>query len=81
LRPATVGFDDTTAKIVRYDFEGHLCMLGEPWDRPGFVPIHGASVDQEGNLTLRKWPTARAKFPPARVRIQICAASPYTQRK
>jgi peptidylamidoglycolate lyase len=60
-------FDDTTAKIVRYDFEGHpLYAWGTLGDWPGgLFNIHGASVDQEGNLYVAEVANGRAqKFRP-----------------
>jgi DNA-binding beta-propeller fold protein YncE len=45
-------FDDTTAKVVKYDMEGRFQYAwGSQGDFPGaFFNMHGASVDQEGNL-------------------------------
>jgi hypothetical protein len=45
-------FDDTTSKVVKYDLEGHyLYSWGALGDWPGgFFNMHGANVDQEGNL-------------------------------
>ena len=60
-------FDDTTAKIVRYDFEGYpLYAWGTLRDWPGgLFNIHGASVDQEGNLNVAEVVNGRAqKFRP-----------------
>src|ERR1700674_1867740 len=47
-------FDDTTSKIVRFDMQGHLLYAwGALGDYPGgLFNIHGASVDQEGNLYI-----------------------------
>ncbi len=46
------GFTDTTAKIAKWDFNGKLLYSwGVLGDFPGaFFNMHGASVDQEGNL-------------------------------
>jgi hypothetical protein len=45
-------FDDTTAKVVKYDMEGRFQYAwGSQGEFPGaFFNMHGASVDQEGNL-------------------------------
>jgi DNA-binding beta-propeller fold protein YncE len=45
-------FDDTTARIVKYDMEGRFQYAwGAQGDYPGaFFNMHGASVDQQGNL-------------------------------
>lgn len=47
-------FDDTTCKVVKYDFNGHpLYAWGALGDWPGGLwNTHGASVDQEGNLYI-----------------------------
>jgi streptogramin lyase len=60
-------FDDTTSKIVRYDPEGHLLYAwGGLGDYPGgLFNMHGASVDQEGNLYVAEVAGGRAqKFHP-----------------
>ena len=60
-------FDDTTAKIVRYDLEGHLLYAwGTLGDWPGgLFNIHGASVDQQGTLYIAEVANGRAqKFRP-----------------
>jgi len=46
------GFTDTTARIAKWDFTGRLLYSwGVLGDFPGaFFNMHGASVDQEGNL-------------------------------
>ena len=46
------GFTDTTARIAKWDFNGKLLYSwGVLGDFPGaFFNMHGASVDQEGNL-------------------------------
>ena len=46
------GFADRVAKVVKWDFEGHLLYSwGVLGDVPGaFLNMHGGSVDQEGNL-------------------------------
>jgi streptogramin lyase len=45
-------FDDTTAKVVKFDLDGrYQYSWGAQGDYPGaFFNMHGASVDQEGNL-------------------------------
>jgi DNA-binding beta-propeller fold protein YncE len=45
-------FEDTTGKVVKYDLDGHYQFSwGTVGDFPGsFFNMHGASVDQEGNL-------------------------------
>lgn len=60
-------FDDTTSKVVKYDREGHFLYawgaLGE-WPG-GLFNMHGASVDQEGNLYTAEVAGGRAqKFRP-----------------
>ncbi|MBI4888627.1 MAG: hypothetical protein HY824_16135 [Acidobacteria bacterium] len=51
-RSGVWGFTDTTAKIAKWDFSGRLLYSwGVLGDFPGaFFNMHGASVDQEGNL-------------------------------
>lgn len=45
-------FDDTTARAVKFSLDGHyLYSWGAQGDFPGaFFNVHGAAVDQEGNL-------------------------------
>ena len=45
-------FDDTTARIVKFGFDGtYQYSWGALGDYPGaFFNMHGASTDQEGNL-------------------------------
>lgn len=45
-------FDDTTSKVVKYSLDGqYLYSWGSLGDWPGsFFNMHGANVDQEGNL-------------------------------
>ena len=60
-------FEDTTAKVVKYDFSGHfLYAWGTLGDHPGgFFNMHGASVDQEGNLYIAEVGNGRLqKFRP-----------------
>ena len=47
-------FEDTTSKVVKYDLDGHYqYSWGTLGDFPGgFFNMHGASVDQEGNLYI-----------------------------
>jgi hypothetical protein len=47
-------FDDTTAKVVKYDLDGRFQYAwGSQGDYPGaFFNMHGATVDQEGNLYI-----------------------------
>lgn len=62
-------FDDTTSKIVRYDSQGHLPYAwGGLCEYPGgLFNMHGASVDQEGNLYVAEVANGRAqKFHPRR---------------
>ena len=49
---AVWAFEDPTAKVVKYDREGHLLYAwGGLGDYPGgFLNMHGASVDPDGNL-------------------------------
>jgi DNA-binding beta-propeller fold protein YncE len=60
-------FEDTTAKVVKYDFDGHfLYAWGTLGDHPGgFFNMHGASVDQQGNLYIAEVGNGRLqKFRP-----------------
>lgn len=60
-------FDDTTSKVVRYDMQGHLLYAwGALGDYPGgLFNMHGASVDQEGNLYIAEVANGRVqKFKP-----------------
>ena len=51
-RSGVWGFTDRVSKVVKWDLEGHLLYSwGVLGDVPGtFLNMHGASVDQEGNL-------------------------------
>ena len=53
-RSGVWGFTDRVSKVVKWDFEGHLLYSwGVLGDIPGtFLNMHGASVDQEGNLYI-----------------------------
>jgi len=60
-------FEDTTAKVVEYDSDGHLLYAwGTLGDWPGgLFNMHGASVDQEGNLYIAEVAGGRVqKFRP-----------------
>jgi DNA-binding beta-propeller fold protein YncE len=60
-------FDDTTSKVVRFDMQGHLLYAwGSLGDYPGgLFNMHGASVDQEGNLYVAEVANGRVqKFRP-----------------
>ena len=60
-------FDDTTSKIVRFDTKGHLLYAwGALGEYPaGLFNIHGANVDQEGNLYVAEVANGRVqKFRP-----------------
>ena len=60
-------FEDTTGKVVKYDLDGHYQFSwGTVGDFPGsFFNIHGASVDQDGNLYTAEVGAGRAqKFRP-----------------
>jgi len=60
-------FEDTTSKVVEYDSDGHLLYAwGTLGDWPGgLFNIHGASVDQEGNLYVAEVAGGRVqKFHP-----------------
>jgi len=62
-------FDDITSKVVKYDLEGHLLYSwGSLGDWPGgLFNMHGASVDQQGNLYIAEVANGRAqKFRPRR---------------
>ena len=62
-------FDDTTSKVVKYDLTGHLLYAwGALGDYPGgLFNMHGASVDQEGNLYVAEVANGRVqKFRPRR---------------
>ncbi len=61
------GFADRVSKVVKWDFEGHLLYSwGVLGDVPGaFLNMHGASVDQEGNLYIAEVGNGRVqKFRP-----------------
>lgn len=60
-------FDDTTSKVVEYDPQGHLLYAwGALGDYPGALfNMHGASVDQQGNLYIAEVAGGRVqKFVP-----------------
>jgi hypothetical protein len=60
-------FEDTTSKVVKYDLDGHyLYSWGTLGEFPGgFFNVHGASVDQEGNLYVAEVGNGRVqKFRP-----------------
>ena len=60
-------FEDTTSKVVEYDSDGHLLYAwGTLGDWPGgLFNMHGASVDQEGNLYIAEVAGGRVqKFHP-----------------
>jgi DNA-binding beta-propeller fold protein YncE len=60
-------FEDGTGKIVKYDLDGHYQFSwGTVGDFPGtFFNMHGASVDQEGNLYIAEVGAGRVqKFRP-----------------
>ena len=62
-------FDDTTSKVVKYDLTGQLLYAwGALGDYPGWLfNMHGASVDQEGNLYVAEVANGRVqKFQPRR---------------
>ena len=64
---AVWGFDDTTCKVIKWDMDGrYLYSWGSLGDWPGaFFNMHGASVDQEGNLYIAEVGGGRAqKFRP-----------------
>ena len=66
-RSGVWGFTDRVSKVVKWDFEGHLLYSwGVLGDIPGtFLNMHGASVDQEGNLYIAEVGNGRAqKFRP-----------------
>ena len=60
-------FDDPTSKVIEYDLDGHfLYSWGSLGEWPGgLFNMHGASVDQEGNLYIAEVANGRAqKFRP-----------------
>jgi sugar lactone lactonase YvrE len=60
-------FDDTTSKVIKFDLDGHLLYSwGSLGDFPGgLFNMHGASVDQQGNLYIAEVANGRAqKFRP-----------------
>jgi hypothetical protein len=64
---AVWAFDDTTSKVVKYDTDGRLLYAwGALGDYPGgLFNMHGASVDQEGNLYVAEVANGRVqKFRP-----------------
>ena len=56
-------YDRATAKLIKYDLDGHLLYLwGTFGDFPGgFWGVHGLSVDQDGALYLADVDTGRAQ--------------------
>ncbi len=64
---AVWAFEDPTAKVVKYDSEGHLLYAwGALGDYPGsFLNMHAASVDPDGNLYIAEVGNGRVqKFRP-----------------
>jgi hypothetical protein len=62
-----VAFDDTTSHIIKFDKDGHpLYAFGALGEYPGALfNMHGASVDQQGNLYVAEVAGGRAqKFRP-----------------
>lgn len=56
-------FEDNTSKVVKYDLDGHyLYSWGTLGEFPGaFFNVHGATVDQEGNLYVAEVANGRAQ--------------------
>jgi hypothetical protein len=77
-------FEDPTAKVVKYDREGHLLYAwGGLGDYPGaFLNMHGASVDPDGNLYIAEVGNGRVqKFTPRRgARPELLVGKPPVPR-
>jgi hypothetical protein len=76
-------FDDPTSKIVKYDLAGnYLYSWGALGDFPGgLFNIHGASVDQEGNLYVAEVANGRVqKFTPGREPLHSRMANGRVQK-
>ena len=81
---AVWAFEDPTAKVVTYDREGHLLYAwGALGDYPGaFLNMHGATVDNEGNLYVAEVGNGRLqKFTPRRgARPELLVGKPPVPR-
>jgi NHL repeat len=81
---AVWAFEDPTAKVVKYDREGHLLYAwGALGDYPGaFLNMHGATVDPEGNLYVAEVGNGRLqKFTPRRgARPELLIGKPPVPR-
>jgi len=77
-------FEDPTAKVVKYDREGHLLYAwGALGDYPGaFLNMHGATVDPDGNLYVAEVGNGRLqKFTPRRgARPELLIGKPPVPR-
>jgi len=77
-------FEDPTAKVVKYDREGHLLYAwGALGDYPGaFLNMHGATVDPDGNLYVAEVGNGRLqKFTPRRgARPELLVGKPPMPR-
>jgi len=77
-------FEDPTAKVVKYDREGHLLYAwGGLGDYPGgFLNMHGATVDPDGNLYIAEVGNGRIqKFTPRRgARPELLVGKPPVPR-
>jgi len=77
-------FEDPTAKVVKYDREGHLLYAwGALGDYPGaFLNMHGATVDPDGNLYVAEVGNGRLqKFTPRRgARPELLVGKPPVPR-
>jgi DNA-binding beta-propeller fold protein YncE len=82
---AVWAFEDPTAKVVKYDREGHLLYAwGSLGDYPGaFLNMHGASVDPDGNLYIAEVGNGRVqKFRPRQgARPELLVGKPPTARR
>jgi DNA-binding beta-propeller fold protein YncE len=81
---AVWAFEDPTAKVVKYDREGHLLYAwGALGDYPGaFLNMHGATIDPEGNLYVAEVGNGRLqKFTPRRgARPELLIGKPPVPR-
>jgi DNA-binding beta-propeller fold protein YncE len=81
---AVWAFEDPTAKVVKYDREGHLLYAwGALGDYPGaFLNMHGATVDPDGNLYVAEVGNGRLqKFTPRRgARPELLVGKPPVPR-
>ena len=81
---AVWAFEDPTAKVVKYDREGHLLYAwGALGDYPGsFLNMHCASVDPDGNLYIAEVGNGRVQkfIPRTGARPELLVGKPPVPR-